>query len=300
MTAHETFIIAGLTLRLNVEGFPIALPASFAPFRSDSREAAGLTVSLGTSPQAAPSDAVVTDDTTSDMGRVRLLRAGQAWIVTLTDRTGATHTLTADLLFSHADLQAEASSAEATAAVSSLLRIAFSQRIIMCDGLSVHASAVVAPDGSGYIFLGPSGTGKSTHSRLWAETFPGTRLLNDDNPVVTVGADGRATVHGSPWSGKTPCYTNCCAPLRGIVRLQQNSQNSFTLLHDVKAFAAIIPSCSTIRSYPQLHERLCDTVALLATGTPTAIMQCRPDRDAAIVCADALQSISVTPGTPAI
>lgn len=298
MTASQTYIIAGLTLRLTAEGVPVALPASFAPFCSDSRgsDDVDLAVILGTSPQPLPSDDTVVDDTTSDMGRVRLLRSGQTWIVALTDRTGATHTLTADLHFSHAGLQAEASSAEATAAVSSLLRIAFSQRVIMRGGISVHASAVVAPDGSGYIFLGPSGTGKSTHSRLWIEAFPGTRLLNDDNPVVTVGADGRATVHGSPWSGKTPCYTNRCAPLRGIVRLQQNPENRFTLLHDVNAFAAIIPSCSTIRSYPPLHERLCDTVTLLATGTPAAILHCRPDRDAAILCHDALRCIAPPPG----
>lgn len=284
MNETRTYIIARHTVRLNAAGrFPASLPASFDPFVSDSRAPADLDVTFADTPATVSPQATVVDDTVSDMGRVCLLRDGQSWIVRLTDRTGAVHTLSADLLFSRALLHAEASSPDAPAAVSSLLRIAFSQRIITCGGLSVHASAVVTPDGSGYLFLGPSGTGKSTHSRLWTEAVTGTRLLNDDNPIITVGPDGsRILVHGSPWSGKTPCYTDSCAPLRGIARLRKSDDNRFTALHDVEAFAAILPSCSTIRSHAPLHDRMCDTVAALATAVPTALMLCRPDRDAAI------------------
>ena len=68
--------------------------------------------------------------------------------------------------------------------------------------LLMHASVTMA-DGKGYLFLGKSGTGKSTHSGLWLRHIPNTELLNDDNPAVRIDDEGRALVYGTPWSGKT-------------------------------------------------------------------------------------------------
>jgi hypothetical protein len=60
-------------------------------------------------------------------------------------------------------------------------------------------SSVVSHQGKAYMFLGKSGTGKSTHSQLWLKYIDGTELVNDDNPVVRI-IDGEARVYGSPWS----------------------------------------------------------------------------------------------------
>lgn len=59
-----------------------------------------------------------------------------------------------------------------------------------------HA-AVVSHQDKAYMFLGKSGTGKSTHARLWLTYIEGTALVNDDNPVVRIN-DNVATVYGSP------------------------------------------------------------------------------------------------------
>ncbi len=80
------------------------------------------------------------------------------------------------------------------------------------------------------MFLGPSGTGKSTHASLWLENVEGTELVNDDNPVVRILDDGSIKVYGSPWSGKTPCYLNVNYPLGGIVNLIQASHNKISRL----------------------------------------------------------------------
>lgn len=69
----------------------------------------------------------------------------------------------------------------------------------------MHASVVATETGKGYLFLGKSGTGKSTHTGLWLQQFSDCHLLNDDNPIVHVDSLGKqATVFGSPWSGKNP------------------------------------------------------------------------------------------------
>ena len=63
-----------------------------------------------------------------------------------------------------------------------------------CLGTVLFHAAVVSLDGRGYMFLGKSGTGKSTHARLWLQNIPGTELMNDDNPAVRVKPDGTAMV----------------------------------------------------------------------------------------------------------
>lgn len=54
--------------------------------------------------------------------------------------------------------------------------------------LLMHASVVATETGKGYLFLGKSGTGKSTHTGLWLQQFSDCHLLNDDNPIVHVDA----------------------------------------------------------------------------------------------------------------
>ena len=73
-------------------------------------------------------------------------------------------------------------------ALSNAMMLLYTFNTTPFDTLMVHAS-VIAYKGEGYVFLGKSGTGKSTHSRLWLENIEGTYLLNDDNPVIRVFGD---------------------------------------------------------------------------------------------------------------
>lgn len=70
--------------------------------------------------------------------------------------------------------------------------------------LLTHASAVMTSQGRAFLFLGKSGTGKSTHSRLWMEHIEGTTLLNDDNPVVRLTDKGIAKAYGPLGAGRHP------------------------------------------------------------------------------------------------
>ena len=95
----------------------------------------------------------------------------------------------------------------------------FSYRILL-----FHGSAI-AVDGEGFLFTAHSGTGKSTHTRLWREAF-GRRavMVNDDKPFLELRADG-VWLHGSPWSGKHGLDTNICVPLKGICILERGTEN---------------------------------------------------------------------------
>ena len=150
------------------------------------------------------------------------------------------------------------------------------------DTMMVHAS-VISRDGQGYMFLGKSGTGKSTHSRLWLNHIEGSELLNDDNPVIRV-ISSHAHVYGTPWSGKTPCYKNMQVSLKAIVRLSQAPYNKITRLAPLQSFASLMPACSCKRwdseAVSALHKSVEKTISIV----PCYHLECLPDEDAARIC----------------
>lgn len=150
------------------------------------------------------------------------------------------------------------------------------------DTLLLHAS-VIEHDGIGYIFLGKSGTGKSTHSRLWIENISGVKLLNDDNPVVRI-IDGEVLVYGTPWSGKTHCYLNRRVRVGGIVRLHQTRYNSISRLNSIKAYAALLPACSCMKWNHAMSESVHNTICRIIAKVPVYNLDCLPDAEAVFLC----------------
>ena len=141
-------------------------------------------------------------------------------------------------------------------------------------------SSVVSNGDRGYMFLGKSGTGKSTHSSLWLRYIDGSQLVNDDNPVVRRTEDG-FRVYGSPWSGKTPCYRNVSYPLGGIVLLSQAPYNAIHRLRGLQAYAALVPSISGKRWDSHIAEGLHQTENMMAGEVPVWHLECLPDEAAA-------------------
>ena len=139
--------------------------------------------------------------------------------------------------------------------------------------VAVHSS-VISLDGRAVLFLGESGTGKSTHTRLWREHIPGARLLNDDSPIIRIAPKGAAEAAsapatdtipalqgvlacGSPWSGKTPCYRNVSNPIAGIVRLSQAPQNRIRRLRPIEAIGALHQRRQRNRMEPSAKFNTC-------------------------------------------
>ena len=148
-------------------------------------------------------------------------------------------------------------------------------------------SSVVSYRGFGYMFLGKSGTGKSTHSSLWLKHIDGTELINDDNPVVRRMSDG-FYVFGSPWSGKTPCYRNVKYPLGGVVQLSQAPYNKIQRLKPLAAYAALVPSISGKRWDKQVAEGLHETEDMMAGEVAVWHLECLPDEAAARLCSETI------------
>ena len=172
-------------------------------------------------------------------------------------------------------------------AISNSMMLLYTYCTAPYETLMVHAS-VVAHKGGGYMFLGRSGTGKSTHSSLWLRNFSeNTYLLNDDNPVIRV-LDGHPYVYGTPWSGKTPCYKCERVPLFGVVRLSQAPENKISRLPLLNAYASLMPACSCMRWDRASTDALHHTVEAVISQTACWHLQCLPDDEAAHVCNSAV------------
>ena len=260
-----------------------ALLPSFAPFLCKQYDG-DILFRLVAGDEALPDcDGELWDETTNDLGFTRLYNCPDGYRVALQyTPQGPVHTMMADKRFAVARAHLRRDDAYAGQALSSLLRLTFAQAVVWHGGISIHASAVVH-QGRGYLFMGQSGTGKSTHSALWLHNIPGCHLLNDDNPALRIVGD-EVLVYGTPWSGKTHCYRNERYPVGALVRLQQASVNSYSAQSGVPAFVALLPGCSVVRRDAQQYDALCNTIAAISEMVQVGLMKCLPNAQAALMC----------------
>lgn len=169
-----------------------------------------------------------------------------------------------------------------TTALNWFLMMAYGQAILKRDSVMIHAS-VVERENEAYAFLGKSGTGKSTHSRLWLRYIEGVSLLNDDNPVLRLEGD-EVKVYGTPWSGKTKCYINKGVKLGAIVRLRQAEENYLRWLDGVEALTTLIPSCTAMRWNMDLFNGMIGTAEKIMGDVPIGELACLPNAEAAMLC----------------
>lgn len=160
------------------------------------------------------------------------------------------------------------------------LWIAYGVVTLPLQTVAIHTS-VIEYQGRTVLFLGESGTGKSTHTRLWRENIGNAVLLNDDSPILRI-IDGKPWMFGSPWSGKTPCYKNESYPLAACVRLSQAPYNKIHRLSIPQGYAAIHPSCPPDFAYDDaLYDHISNTLSDVLAQIPMFHLECLPDADAA-------------------
>lgn len=197
---------------------------------------------------------------------------------------GRAHKMKVSRNFAQAQAYIDIESFHASEVLSIFLMFTFAQRGLFYGTFLLHAS-VIEKNGVGYAFLGKSGTGKSTHTRLWVENIACTTLLNDDNPAVQVcPKTGNILISGTPWSGKTDCYKNRTVRLGALVRLKQEKNNKLMWTEQFEAFLSILPGCSSMRWDNILYSVLCNIVESVVKEVPVALLECQPDKSAAILC----------------
>lgn len=172
------------------------------------------------------------------------------------------------------------SPAEHTDSIKFATWVAFALPAIDARILPIHASVIVK-ENAAVLFLGKSGTGKSTHTRLWLKHIADSYLLNDDSPLLRVKGD-QVFACGSPWSGKTHCYRQEAIPVKALVRLEQYPENIIKELKALVAIGAVQPSFPPIFAYDEeLVEKEMQIMDSIIGKVPVFHLKCLPDQQAA-------------------
>ena len=139
------------------------------------------------------------------------------------------------------------------------------------DTFLFHGSAI-SVDGQCYLFTAKSGTGKSTHTRLWRQLL-GERavMVNDDKPLIRVH-NNNITVFGTPYNGKHHLGNNISVPLRAVCILKRSENNCIRKISKADAYPTIIQQCyrpadkNTLAKTLSLVDQMIDHIDLWELG----------------------------------
>ena len=283
----HTYLVADHCFVIEAPEASINTLTNYAPFlvpSSDRQPLFSICVQDGAIPEPEGWEHVYTDRSDEDMPRIEMYRGAEGWLFRISmyreSEVVSAMRCTADW----SEVQLFMDARYARFAIDNAAMLVYAFATAAHKTLLFHSS-VTLRGGYAYMFLGHSGTGKSTHSRQWLAAFDDARLLNDDNPAVRILPDGTVRVYGTPWSGKTPCYINDSAPVAALVQLAQAPHNEISRLRMSQAYPYILASVSGMKLLPDMMNILFDSIAQLLELTPVYRLECLPDTDSARLCA---------------
>ena len=163
---------------------------------------------------------------------------------------------------------------EITALLRKITEELFSREVLLFHG------SVIAVDGAGYLFTAKSGTGKSTHTRLWRELL-GSRavMINDDKPFLQITQE-EVLVHGSAWMGKHGLGTKMAVPLKAICVLERGEENAIGRIPAKEAVFMLLQQSSRPQNGAKLPKYL-ELIDKIAASVTFYRMQCNMELEAA-------------------
>lgn len=112
------------------------------------------------------------------------------------------------------------------------------EKMISFGVLLMHG-ALVAVNENGYLFIAPSGTGKTTHAKLWIDNIDGAYIVNGDKPLIKMQGDN-VYAYGTPWAGKEGWKRNCKIQLKAICILERKEENSIEEISFENAYITLL------------------------------------------------------------
>ena len=161
------------------------------------------------------------------------------------------------------------------------------RRILDYDAMLMHCAAG-AVDGEAYLFTAVSGTGKTTHIKLWAEKF-GDRFLvvNGDKPILRM-RKGKFFACGTPWRGKENYGHNVVAPIKAVCILERGETNEIKKIAPHEAISTVLTQTLRTEDMREMEKMLVLTDKLLGS-VPFYRLRCNMDPEAAEVSYNGMQ-----------
>jgi hypothetical protein len=151
-------------------------------------------------------------------------------------------------------------------------------RLAQGEGVEVHAVGLTDENGSGHLFLGHSGAGKSTTARLWSAR-PGARILSDDR-IVLRAHGGQIWMYGTPWHGDAGISSPNSALLSRIYLLEHGPRNECIPVAPGLAAAELFARSFVPHYSPEAIRFTLDFLDRLAHQIPCSVFRFVPDGSA--------------------
>ncbi len=151
---------------------------------------------------------------------------------------------------------------------------AFNRVLFHCSSIEVGGRAVA--------FTAPSGTGKSTHSRLWRQVYGDeVTYINDDKPFIGIDG-GELYIYGSPWMGKHSLGRPARVPLAAIGLIVRDEKNFAKRMTPGEAFLTVIKQIHRPADI-EMMKRTTQIMKQIAETVPMYEIHCNMDPEAAMV-----------------
>lgn len=165
------------------------------------------------------------------------------------------------------------------------LRTPFLYSALSKNMIMLHSASILYNDKL-YCFSAPSGTGKSTHTALWAREY-NIPTINGDLNMLSF-SHGKAFVHGTPWCGTSNLYSTDTYELGGIFFLQRSLVNKTRVLDKQSSIIHLVSRIISPTWTEDLSNRIVILSSQLSTMCPYWSLECSISNEAVIVAKTAI------------
>ncbi len=145
-------------------------------------------------------------------------------------------------------------------------------------GILFHGASISYKDHA-YLFAAPSGTGKSTHIRLWRKYLgQDVGIVNGDKPFITFNTN-EPLIHGTPWAGKERWQKNCSFPLAAICFIKRGTSNTIRKTSILESLPLLLRQIYMPQDAASAEQTLA-LIDLLIKKVPLYLLECDMSEDA--------------------
>ena len=271
---YETLEIAGLTLRL--EGPPEIYSESFHAFRAADASSAKpdmtITAFAGICPYKNPGNMILRNDL------LTILDCGDYYELEFLSNTQVRSLVLkkdgSKAIFYYAFPHNELLKEELFHGI----REAFLYLAGLHGMAAIHSTSILY-QGKAWLFSGHSGMGKSTHARLWQDTFQ-IPILNGDLNLLGI-KDEKPMLFGIPWCGTSGIYDTESLPLGGIILLKRGKTNYTQELSPDQQVLLVDQRLISHSWTEQLFDTNLELIQKIAPGLLICNLYCTKDPEAA-------------------
>jgi hypothetical protein len=142
-------------------------------------------------------------------------------------------------------------------------------------GVELHGCGIIDRDGSGRLFVGQSGAGKTTTARVWLRD--GNYEIVSDDRVIVRHVEGQWRMFGTPWHGEAELSSPQSARLAGIYLLDQSTTTELVPLAGSQAVASLFACTFPLFYDADALSFTLDCLGRIVSEIPVSTLRFVPD-----------------------